>query len=155
MDISQYEKMIHHFYNHMQKELGFDKQVQINFVSDEENQKNPLGKTAYYDPSNFLIVIYVDGRHIKDIFRSLSHELIHHKQNCDNQLYYATDENYAQTDPYLRKMEIEANSKGSMYFRDWEDNYKKSNSLLKEWIDILKKTKNRAILGKKNNKRTL
>jgi hypothetical protein len=67
--------------------------------------------------------LYVDGRHPKDIMRSLSHELVHHAQNCrgDFSTNKETPEGYAQTDPHLRKMEREAYTKGNLIFRDYED----------------------------------
>jgi hypothetical protein len=82
-----------------------------------------LGKTAYYDPANLEVVLYVDGRHPKDVMRSLSHELVHHAQNCrgDFTSTDATYEGYAQKDPHLRKMEREAYTKGNLIFRDYED----------------------------------
>ena len=73
--------MFDSFFPYSQKTLGFDKQFSLNFASDQENSANPLGKTAYYDHSSSEITIYIDGRHIKDIMRSISHELVHHAQN--------------------------------------------------------------------------
>ena len=66
-------------------------------------------------------------RHPKDILRSLSHELVHHKQNCDGKFNDMgdTDEGYAQNNKHLRSMEKEAYLKGNMCFRDWEDGYKR------------------------------
>ena len=98
-------------------------------MSDESNT-SPLGKTAHYDPNSMEITIYVDGRHPKDIMRSFSHELVHHKQNENgmfNNLQGESGDEYAQTNPHLRKMEKEAYLKGNMCFRDWEDGYKSSN----------------------------
>ena len=40
-----------------------------------------LGKTAYYDPAAHEVYLYIDGRHPKDVMRSLSHELVHHTQH--------------------------------------------------------------------------
>ena len=62
--------------------MGFRKDPTIIFESDLENAANPLGSTAYYSPSDYSVTIYVDSRHPKDIMRSLNHELVHHKQNC-------------------------------------------------------------------------
>jgi hypothetical protein len=58
--------------------------------------------------------------------RSLSHELIHHKQNCDGQFDGASEmgEGYAQKDEHLREMEREAYEQGNLVFRDWEDSIK-------------------------------
>ena len=71
-------------------------------------------------------MLYTQGRHIKDILRSLSHELVHHHQNCrgDFDGDITTNEGYAQNDEHLREMEREAYECGNMIFRDWEDNLK-------------------------------
>ena len=69
-------------------------------------------------------MLYIDGRHPKDIIRSLSHELVHHAQNCRGE--FDESENigetgYAQKDPHLRKMEGEAYLLGNFILRDHED----------------------------------
>ena len=117
------EQMVDNFFPYSQKSLGFDKPVEIIFQSDDENASKMLGKTAYYDPQNFQVVLFTDGRHPKDVMRSLSHELVHHAQNCrgDFTSDSATYEGYAQEDPHLRKMEREAYTKGNLIFRDFED----------------------------------
>tara|TARA_R110000824_G_scaffold73866_2_gene187976 strand:+ start:1735 stop:2721 length:987 start_codon:yes stop_codon:yes gene_type:complete len=115
--------MVGDFFPYSQENLGFDKPVTIVFQSDEENSSRMLGKTAHYDPAGMEVVLYVDGRHPKDIMRSLSHELVHHAQNCrgDFANNSATPEGYAQEDPHLRNMEREAYTKGNLIFRDYED----------------------------------
>ena len=87
----------------------------------------PLGKTAITTPGTMEIVVYTDMRHPKDILRSLSHELVHHKQNCDGQFdnLGPTTDGYAQNDKHLRSMEKEAYLLGNMCLRDWEDTHKK------------------------------
>ena len=93
---------------------------------DKENGAMTLGRTAFYDPSELKIVLYITGRHPKDILRSFAHELIHHVQNerGDLQLGDSSDPQYAQKDDHLRKMEMEAYLKGNMRMRDFEDNFK-------------------------------
>ena len=112
--------------------LGYDKDPKINFVSDPENGEVALGKTAYYEPANMSVTIFTDNRHPKDIMRSLSHELVHHAQNCDGQFdsNHGVGEGYAQNDEHLRKMEEDAYLRGNMCFRDWEDGYKQNNPML-------------------------
>ena len=58
--------------------------------------------------------------------RSLSHELVHHTQNCRGEFNKSMEvgEGYAQKDKHLREMEEEAYLQGNMCFRDWEDTYK-------------------------------
>jgi hypothetical protein len=113
-------------YETAKEKLGFKPDASIYIVSDAQNSQNPLGKTAYYSPAEHKISLYVDGRHIKDILRSLSHELVHHNQNCRGEFENAgaTMEGYAQEDGHLREMEREAYEMGNMIFRDWEDNLK-------------------------------
>ncbi len=128
-DISEIEDLLQDLFSFSQKRHGFKKPVSLNLISDQTNT-SPLGKTAHYDPSTMEVVVYVDGRHPKDIMRSFSHELVHHNQNengmFDNITGHGGD-GYAQTNPHLRKMEKEAYLKGNMCFRDWEDGYKSSN----------------------------
>ena len=99
---------------------------------DQDNADNLLGKTAYYNPADMSIVLYITDRHPKDICRSFSHELVHHHQNerGDLEMGDSSSPTYAQDDKHMRKMEMEAYLKGNMLFRDWEDwykNYRKTN----------------------------
>ena len=93
---------------------------------DEENAKGLFGKTAYYDPEEQGITLYITNRHDKDICRSFAHELVHHHQNerGDLEMGDASQATYAQDDPHMRKMEMEAYLKGNLLFRDWEDKVK-------------------------------
>ena len=117
------EQMVDNFFPYSQKKLGFDKPVTVIFQSDQDNASKMLGKTAYYDPEHYEVVLYTDNRHPKDVMRSLSHELVHHAQNCRGDFTSAdsTSPGYAQEDPHLRKMEREAYEKGNLIFRDFED----------------------------------
>ena len=91
-------------------QLGFDKAVNIHFVSDSQNAEDPMGTTGHYQPHTDTVTIYVDGRHPKDILRSLSHELVHHNQNCNGKLAQMqyTGEGYAQKDKVGKECEDEA-----------------------------------------------
>jgi len=108
--------------------MGFNEPPRLFLKSDEKNAGDPLGKTAYYDPSEKSVTLYTTGRHPKDVMRSLSHELVHHTQNCRGDFDSAgeMDEGYAQNDEHLREMEREAYEVGNMCFRDWEDSIKKT-----------------------------
>ncbi len=120
--------LINDFLPFAKKRIGFNRPPTIHFSSDKENAYKLLGKTAHYDPQTEIIVVYVDNRHPKDVLRSLSHELVHHMQNCKGQFDFSGGlggDQYAQKDPHLRKMEKEAYLLGNMCFRDWEDDYKK------------------------------
>ena len=116
----------------------------VEFLEDAKNSENPLCRTAAYEPATMKITVYTSGRHPKDILRSLSHELVHHMQNCRGDLgseHGATEEGYAQNNEHLREMEREAYECGNLFFRDWEDNLKSSNIQLYE--TIYRSTKNK------------
>ncbi len=93
----------------------------VEFVNDDiENAENLLGKTAYYDPQENVIVLYTLGRHPKDILRSFAHEMIHHIQNLEGRLGGINTTN-TNEDDYLDQIEREAYEYGNMTFRNWTD----------------------------------
>ena len=130
------KNLIKKFVPFAQKQIGFDKPPRLFLRTDLENAKNPLGKTAFYDPEARSVTLYISGRHPKDILRSLGHELVHHKQNCDGEFDgdYEMGPGYAQKDPHLRRMEEDANQRGSMTLRDFEDMLKKENTIYYEHL---------------------
>jgi len=133
-DVESHKPLFDSFFPYSKERLGYTKPFSLNFLSDQENHKLPLGKTAHYNPSTYEIGVYTDGRHIKDILRSVSHELVHHTQNCRGDLSKElnTSLGYAQEDGDLREMEKEAYLEGNMLFRDWEDNYKQGPNTIQE-----------------------
>lgn len=141
-DLNNLKSYLDDFIPFFTEVVPFNKPVEIIVVSDKKNFKNDLGKTAEYLPNEYKVVIYSDGRHIKDMLRSISHELVHHYQNCNGKFdkETATKLGYAQEDSDLRKMEKEAYLKGNMVFRDWEDSKKKQ-----EVKKIMERRKNRML----------
>ena len=117
------QPLIDEFMPFAQKRMGFEKPPRVFLRDDPQNAQDPLGKTAYYDPEQMSVTLYIHGRHPKDVMRSLSHELVHHMQNCNGQFDNTGDmgEGYAQNDPHLREMEREAYEKGNLCLRDWTD----------------------------------
>ena len=130
------KNIIKQFIPFAQKQIGFKNPPRLFLRNDSENAKNPFGKTAFYDPEARSVTLYVTNRHPKDILRSLGHELVHHKQNCDGQFSDSNDMSagYAQRDPHLRDMEEKANLHGSMCLRDFEDMLKKENTIYYEHL---------------------
>jgi len=109
-----------------QKRMGFSDPPRLFLKNNSQNASDPLGRTAHYDPNNKSITVYVTNRHPKDIMRSISHELVHHTQNCRGEFdeVGAMGDGYAQNDEHLREMEREAYEVGNLCFRDWEDSIK-------------------------------
>ena len=93
---------------------------------DEKNAEKLFGRTAYYDPEESTIVVFITNRHPKDILRSFCHELIHHVQNERGDLMKgdSSSPKYAQEDEHMREMEKEAYLEGNLLLRDFEDNFK-------------------------------
>jgi len=112
-----------------QKRLNFERPPKLFLKQDEENAQNVLGKTAFYNPQEESVTLFISNRHPKDILRSLAHELVHHTQNLRGDLSPEKcgemGMGYAQDNSHMREMEREAYEQGNMCFRDWEDGYKK------------------------------
>ena len=96
---------------------------EVKVRKDELNASNFFGRTAYYDPNEREIVIYISGRHDKDIVRSFSHEMIHHMQNLQGTLHNISTQN-TNEDEKLLELEKEAYLLGNVTFRNWEDSLK-------------------------------
>jgi len=124
--------LIKQFMPFAQKHIGFTNPPRLFLKRDDENAKNPLGRTAHYEPDSKSVHLYISGRHPKDILRSLGHELVHHQQHCDGMFdgseYLGAG--YAQKDPTMRKAEELANKIGSMCLRDFEDMLKAKNETI-------------------------
>ena len=104
---------------------------EIKTREDEENAANVFGRTAYYDPTKKEVVLYVTGRHPKDVLRSFCHEMIHHMQNLEGRLPAFTTTN-TQEDSTLNDIEKEAHFLGSMTLREYEDSIKNEGSSVNE-----------------------
>ena len=65
-------------FDYLQKKLQLKTVPKVKLLSDEKNADKVLGKTAYYNPDEKLVVLYITNRHQKDILRSFAHEIIHH-----------------------------------------------------------------------------
>jgi len=82
-----------------------------------------FGKTAYYDPNIKEIILYVEGRHPKDVMRSFVHEMVHHIQNLEGRIKNINTTNVNE-DEALVELEKEAYMLGNMTFRSWSDKVK-------------------------------
>jgi phosphopantetheine adenylyltransferase len=120
-DINVKEKILELTKHMLAKGMNIKPLPKVKFVNgDSNNAREFLGKTAYYDPNNFTITLYTEGRHPKDIVRSFSHEMIHHIQNLEDRLGDVSTTNTMEDDN-IDKLEQEANLKGTMTFRNWTD----------------------------------
>ena len=74
--------IIEDFVSFCKKELNIKGSVKI-VLSDKRDGFKTL---AHYDVNNFTTSVYINGRAVPDILRSLAHELVHHKQLQDGRL---------------------------------------------------------------------
>ena len=138
VDLSDLETHVVDMYDYFDDKFGFSKPPSVVFDSDADNQSKVLGKTAYYDPSSLEIHVYSDGRHPKDMLRSIAHELIHHRQNLEGRLnvggYHG--EGYYLENEELKNLEHEAMLEGNAVMREYEDTLKRKENKemsLNEW----------------------
>lgn len=125
--LEEVREAINDFYLFAKQCLGLKKDIKLILKSDKQNSKLVLGKTAYYDPENSVITVFITNRHISDILRSFSHELVHVWQEQENKYpdNLDTSDGYAQKDSRMRELEREAYEKGNLCFRDWQDSVRK------------------------------
>lgn len=112
------------------KNFKIDPLPKVELRDDVVNDKGDiLIKTGYYDPIARKIVLFTNGRHIKDILRSFVHEVIHHHQNIMNHaLFMRYDIAGAIKDnQLLRKIESEAYLLGNLYFRMFTEEFTMKN----------------------------
>ena len=125
----EYKKQFGELYRDAKDKFDIQQAPKLHLRKDEDNAEKLFGRTAYYDPEEFNIVIFITNRHPKDILRSFCHEMIHHVQNerGDLKIGDASSPTYAQDDEHMRKMEKEAYLEGNLLLRDFEDNFKYEN----------------------------
>lgn len=104
---------------------------EVKIRTDISESSSFFGRTAYYQPQDKELVLYVAGRHPKDVMRSFTHEMIHHMQNLENRIgeTNTTDTN---KDNALQKLEEEAYLKGNIIFRNWSDGIQNSQKNSKQ-----------------------
>jgi len=122
----EFKRRIASFCGYMMKRLGIKEIPKLSLKHDPENaSKGELGLTGYYNPESKSITIFTTNRHPTDLMRSFGHEVIHHWQNENGRLPTGQAESYgpgyAQKNPHMRLMEMQANMLGSMLYRDWQD----------------------------------
>ena len=136
--MSQFEPYFNEMYSFFNQKIGFQEPPKLFLDSDPSNQSKILGKTAYYDPNTLEIHVFVDGRHPKDLLRSIAHELIHHQQNLEGRLDVGgyMGDGYYLKNKEMRALEDEAMKNGNGFMREWEDTKKleeRNKMSLKEW----------------------
>jgi ribosomal protein S16 len=105
-------------------ENGYTKKPYPSIVLNNKRQDcdEAFIRTGYYDPENKQVVVFTNGRNMKDVLRSFAHECVHHKQNLDGRLgkgAYSGDR--IVDDKKLINLELEAFRDGNLGFRKWTE----------------------------------
>lgn len=90
--------------------LGIEEKPSVHYKDDKGEGQPSFGG---YSPGNKKLMVYTKNRHPMDIFRTVAHELVHHKQNLDGRL----GKNIAKEGATGSKIENEANSEAGKVMR--------------------------------------
>jgi Zn-dependent peptidase ImmA (M78 family) len=112
---SSFEKLYKAFLDVCKDELGLDDLPEIQFVDDKGKAKDTKS-FGTYDFGNRVIVVNTGGRHTDDIFRTVAHELVHHKQNKEGRIKTDSGETGSE-------IENEANAKAGIVLRKFNHTY--------------------------------
>lgn len=127
--IERYKKYLKSVYDYM-VEKGYVKKPYPKVKLDMTDQHNSIFMTtAFFNPNDKSITIFVNGRADKDCLRSFCHECIHYRQDMDGDIEksgYTGDK--ITEDKNLIKLEEEAYLKGNMAFREWTEIEKKKGN---------------------------
>lgn len=108
----------------------------VEFSTETKHDNELLGYTGHYFYDNKHIVIYTEGRHVKDIMRSVAHELVHHNQfmrgiTLDNvETMKLSDPAWSEKEEFLKHLEDYSYLEGDAYLR--------GNMLFRTWTDAIK-----------------
>ena len=105
-------KILHDFVKFAAEHLELDSLPKFDFVFDN---KSSVERKSFggYMPGAEHITITVKNRHIMDVCRTLAHELVHFKQDLNNEL---DDEDAGTTGS---PQENEANAEAAVIMRNW------------------------------------
>jgi len=115
------------------EKLGIDEKPSIRYKEDSKDGQQP--SFGGYAPHTKELVVVSKNRHPMDIFRTVAHELVHHKQNVDGRL----GKNIEQEGATGSDIENEANAEAGKIMRY----FGKENPF---YFDMQYVTENRAIL---------
>ena len=105
-------KILLDFIRFAAEDLGLNSLPKFDFAfdSDRSIEHKSFGG---YQPGGEHITITVKNRHIMDVCRTLAHELVHYKQDLDNEL---EDDDAGSTGS---PQENEANARAAVIMRNW------------------------------------
>ena len=136
VDYNKYIKSLIEFMREQHLRIDPLPEIELN----PEEQDGIFVKTGYYSPDERKVVVFTDGRHPKDVLRTVAHEFIHHMQNLQNPNKDWGTGGDLEEDGRLRSIEGEAFLLGNIIFREWTEKMKKTREL-NESINVKKALK--------------
>lgn len=106
-------KILKKFIPYAAKHIGLDQLPKFNFSTGHERS---VQNSSFGGYGNGQINITISNRHIMDICRTLAHEMVHFKQDINNEL----DDNSGDTGS---PAENEANALAAVIMRNWGRKY--------------------------------
>jgi len=103
------------FIQFAQEKLELSELPKINFIT---GSNNSVKHSSFGGYGNQQINITVSNRHINDICRTLAHELVHYKQDMNNELDHNSGNDGSPA-------ENEANARAAVIMREWGKLYPK------------------------------
>ena len=99
----------------------------IKIIDKQNDLCNVFIKTGCYSYKDNCISLFINNRHIKDILRTLVHELVHHHQWLKDPERYERIKNKGslKDNRQLRRLESEAYLLGNLYFRMFTEQFTK------------------------------
>lgn len=105
------EKIISKFLTFVKNHLALDKLPKINLIKDSEYSVE-YRSFGGYSPSEKSINVMISNRHIQDILRTISHELVHYNQDINGKLNMDSGKDGS-------PQENEANARAAVAMRQW------------------------------------
>ena len=108
-------KILNKFIQFAQERLELSELPKINFITGSDNSVKHSSFGGY---GNRQINITISNRHINDTLRTLAHELVHFKQDMNNELDHTSGNDGSPA-------ENEANARAAVIMREWGKRYPK------------------------------
>ena len=107
------ELIVNDFISYVSERIGIEEQKPtVDVIFEETNFTEENKSFAQYNPESFEVKVIGYNRNLADVLRSLAHELIHHKQNLNNELHEKSGETGSEH-------ENEANALAGQLMRDY------------------------------------
>lgn len=87
LPIDKKQLIVNDFISFVSEKIKIDREPNVSVLFEENEMAITQKSFGSYNPEMFEITIVGYNRNLADILRTLAHELIHHKQNLNNELF--------------------------------------------------------------------